>query len=418
MKGILNTTVTDVSHQYVLERKKLDSIQRAVEPIKADLMYAELFEQLLLFDRVSIILGSMDNSALAALVVGFGFPELERAIALEVIEVVLPRTMSMVGMGPEGAGRKDPSLLSGVPPVVYGVPQGGAFGNPEEAVLDALKYVAGYKEHEKQSFAKRIAPHIKLGSLNDGDKAVKIVTDAYESDALRPVGLPFVGTSLAFSAESRFHFQHLTSEIEKTIFVAENNYGLYNTPAVYSIAKQAVGLVEDALNIQKGGDTILEEAERIPNLRALYLSRKAGFATAMQLRERNDNALFRKWIQDASNPAERSYIISKYIEAISKPTGFSETIPGQLLKGLFMQGIGPAVGAAAALASGGISVAAGGLWGYAAGAVAKPVIEAGANLFLDKIAGSMYKGWTPKQFVNRVKKISEGPSIDLQRLGL
>ena len=418
MRGILNTNITEVSQTYILDRNKRDGIQRAVEPLKVSLMYAELFEQLLLFDKVSVILGNMDNTAFAALVVGFGFPELERAIVLEAVEVVLPRTMSMVGMGPEGAGKTDPSLLSGTPPVVYGIPKGGAFGDPEEAVLEALKYVVGYKGSEKRAFAKRIAPYIKLGSLNDGDKAVRIITDAYQSGSLKTVGLPFVGTPLAFNAEARVHFQKLTSEIEQTIFVAENDYGLYNTPDVYSIAKEAVGIIGNALNIQKGSDTILEEAERIPNLRALYLARKADFLTAMQLREKNDNIEFRKWIQNASNPAERSYIISKYIEAISKPTGFSETIPGQLLKGLFMQSIGPAIGAAAAMTSGGISVAAGGMWGYAAGALAKPIIESGTNLFLDKIAGSLYKGWTPKQFVDRVKKVAHRPGMDLQRLGL
>ena len=422
IKGVLNTDLTKTSNTYVLNRSKLNVGQLYVERIEINRMYSELFEQLLLFDKVSIILGSMDNSAIASLIVGIGPALLERALALETIEITLPSTLSFVGMGRDGQGQNDPSLLFGTPPVLHGKTNGeGSFGDKKEVVLEALRFVEGYSQFEKQEIARRISPYIKLGPVEDGDKANKIIMSAYESDSLSTVGMPFTGTAYSLNATSRIRFQKLVSEVEQMLFVAENNYGLYNTPLTYNIAKRAVGNIEDALHIQKSNDILLSNI-RLPNLRELYLSGKANFSTAMNLRERRENIAFRKWIPDISDPKEREYVLRNYVEAVSKPVGFSETTPGQLLKGTAMYGLGKIVGPAATalggIVAGPVGAVVGGIIGAAAEPIASGIIEITGNYFLDKVAGAMYKGWTPKHFVDQVQTIAEGNPINLKKLGL
>ena len=423
LNGILNTELTDISHKYVSERHALGVGERYLERQVMNRMFSELFEQLLLFNKISVVLGSMDNTAIASLVIGMGPHLLVRALKLEAIEIILPRTMSFVGMGPYGRGGKEASLLAGFRPVEYGIlGDDGPYGNPRLAVLDALRYVDGYSQPEKEEIANRIVPFIKLGPLEIGDKANGIIMSAYESDSLGPVGMPFTGTAYAFNADSRIRFQALVSEVEQMIFVAENNYGLYNTPRVYSIARKAVGNVEEALNIQKSSDLLLDNI-RLPNLRELYLSGKANFSNAMDLREKRENIAFRQWIPDISDPEKREYIVRNYVDAVSKPIGFSETTPGQLLKGAAMHALGKVTGAAAS-ALGGMIVAgpAGAVVGGVMGMVAEPlatgIIEVTGNFFLDKVAGAMYKGWTPKHFVDQVQTFAESTPPDLKKLGL
>lgn len=431
--GILNTSMVEYSGVYLGNRRTANPFQLYTEQIATAKVYAELFEQLLLFDKVSIILGSMDNSAIAALISGLGLVEFERALALEAIEIIQPKVMSMAGMGPYGRGQRDGNLLTGLPPVVYGrLEREGAFGNPEEAILDAFKYLEGIPLNVQKPYARRIAAYIKPGPIDDADRAVRIVTDAYNSDLLRKVGLPNNAVLTVLDATKRQQVQEIISEIEKSIFVANKNYGLYNTPKVYNILKDAIGEIDDALKIQRSNDAILNGIS-LPNLRVLHIAGKVSLLDAMRLREGRENIAFRQWLQNISNPEDAGLVMREYIEALTRPVGFSETVLGKVLKGVTMFGIGKIVSgvsaAAGTIIGGAIAGPAGAITGAALGAgagaittaAAEPIIagatEITGNLFLDKISSAVYHGWTPKHFVDKVQALAE-PKADLKQLGL
>ncbi|GAB3637821.1 hypothetical protein GCM10027422_34110 [Hymenobacter arcticus] len=371
-------------------------------------MYAELFEQLLLFDKVSFMLGPIDSTPVAALFDRFTLDDLEKALSTEAIEIVLPSVMSIVNTGAFGEGEKNPALLKKGPPVLYGRPSD--FG-PERLITEALAYTNKFFERDKEAIVKMISPYIKLGPLEDGDNANKFVLEAYNSNSLAPIGMPFQGDAFDFDVPTRMKFQRHVSDVEDLLFTAERDYGLYKIPSVYSIAKQTIGNIEDALNVQNSNDKILTE-HFLPNLRLLYTSGRASFKTAMALRDTPENIRFREWLPTISAPNEREYVMRKYTAAIARPIGYTESFLGKLVKGLAMQGpsqlvsLSAGIVAAAAVSATPVGLIPGAA--VAAGSIVKALTEVTGNIYLDKVAGYVLNGWTPFQFVEKLQEVVEG----------
>lgn len=410
MKGIYNNTLNNTAH---LVMQPGGYVLPHVRPLLNG-AYAEFFEQLLLFEKVSFELGSMNNRGLSALLEVLPLDYLIRAFDLEALEIILPRTMSMMSAGRFGQGKHDPSLLKGVPPVLIGRVTAGEYGDPEGAVREAMRYTSrystGYGEAQLRDVARKVAPYLTLGSDSDGDKANALIRSAYEANELQLVDLPFVGQTDELNYQNRVIMQRLVHEVQEILLVASRNYGMYNAPSVYSLAKSAVGTIEDALNVQRSNDTLLTH-NALPNLRVLYSSGKVSLKTALDWRETRENIGFRKWIYMISDPQELQYIVRHYAEAIANPTGFAQTRLGKILKGGMMYGLGQGVtalaGAAAVAALGPVAGIAVADVSVTAAAVGKMGLELTGNQFVDEIAGYLTSGWTPLQFVTKVQKAAE-----------
>jgi hypothetical protein len=410
MNGVLNKSLVDISELALRERGGVFHLQKPL----MDGMYAELFEQLLLFDKVSVSLNPMSGKAIGALLERFKLNDLIRALALEAIELVLPSVMSVSNSGPEGRGRHDPSLLTYQPPVMFANITGAGSIDAERIIRDGLRYTSKFTEREKEHVIRELSPYITRGPLTDGDEAYDLVMDAYNSNSLATIGLPFTVDAFEFDYDRRVKYQQITGDVEDLLFVASNNYGMYKSPAIYEIAKTSVGNIEDALNVQRTNDKLLT-SNALPNLRMLYSSGKANFTTALELRESADNIEFRRWIYSISDPQEYDRIVRHYASAIAQPRGFSQSSLGKLAKGVTMYGLGQLLSSGVAI---GTATILGGVPGLAtalgAGLLTQTLLkttgEVTGNLFLDKMAGYVSQGWTPYQFVQRVERLAE-PSI-------
>ena len=302
MKGILNTNLAKASNKYIARRDKLTVGELFLESHVIRSVYAELFEQILLFNRVSISLGPMDNTAVAALAMAFGsIKELERALDLETIEIIMPQTLTIVNSGPFGRGEKDPSILWGQPAILAGKMFQKDLGDPEKALLDGLVFANGFSNNQKKNFAKKAAQRVRLGPIDNDTQAIKMIMEAYDADLLRTVGMPFSKPSHMLDFNSRLRLQSLVSEIDNMLFVADNDYGVYGIPQVYNLAKESIAKIEDALKVQKSTDFLLDNLQ-LPNLRLLFANRKVSFEHAMKIRETSEGAEFRKWIYNNSDP--------------------------------------------------------------------------------------------------------------------
>jgi hypothetical protein len=407
MNGVFNKSLVDVSEFALRERGGVFHLQKPL----MDGMYAELFEQLLLFDKVSVSLNPMSGKAIGALLERFRLDDLIRALALESIELVLPSVMSVTNSGPEGRGRHDPTLLTYQPPVVFGNITGAGSIDAEWIIRDGLRYTNKFSEREKASVIRELSPYISRGSLTDGDEANTLVMDAYNSNSLSAIGLPFTVDAFEFDYDRRVKYQQITGDVEDLLFIASNKYGMYKSPAIYEIAKSTVGNIEDALNVQRTNDKLLT-SNALPNLRMLYSSGRASFATALELRETADNIEFRHWIYSISDPQEYDRIVRHYASAIAQPRGFSQSSLGKLAKGVTMYGLGQLLSSGVAIAT---ATLVGGVPGLATALGAslltqtllKTTGEVTGNLFLDKMAGYVSQGWTPYQFVQRVERLAE-----------
>jgi hypothetical protein len=407
MKGIFNTNLAKVSNKYIARRDKLSVGELFLENYIIKNVYAELFEQLLLFDKVSISLGPMDNTAIAALAIGFNnIKELERALDLEAIEILMPQTLTVVNSGPFGRGEKDPSLLWGQPPIVAGRMLQKDLGDPESAVLDGLKFVRKFNDSEKRRLSKKIANSLKLGPVNNDAQAIDMVLDAYNNNLLRTVGMPYEGHPYSLNLDSRLRLQGFVAELDNALLIAENDYAIYGSPQIYNIMKDSISRIEEGLDVQKSTDFLLESLQ-LPNLRLLFVKPDVSLEHAMSIRESGVGAEFRKWIYDNSNPIERKGLIKRYADAIDKPTGFSTRLGGELFKGVTTNVFGKIPAAGATIVGTSIGGIVGGVPGAAIGAGLGFAIEVGGGLLIDKLVGPFFKGFTPKLFVNKIEQLNK-----------
>jgi hypothetical protein len=403
--GILNSRLGEAGKHYLTNRGKLTVGDLFFEQTAWALAYAELFEQLILFDRISVSLEPFNTSVISVLAQGFGsLDELMRAIELEVVEIVMPQTSTMVGLGPHGSGRHDPMVLCGSTPLVSGQISGGALSDPFEALYDGLKYLPGVSDKKKRQFAKGIKHYVRLGSLTSDAEAIGMITDAYERDQLRAIGMPFVGNINALTAEERTKLQGLTKDLDDMIFLAENNYGVYGNSPLYSLAKSTIGQIEDLLHVQKSTDHILETMA-YPNLRELFINKKAKIKDAIIIRESTDGIGFRGWIHEHADPQDRAYLIRKFLEAT--PRGLGSGLGGEALKGVTMNAFSKIPGAGATAAATAIGTLVAGPVGTVVGAIAGFAIEVGGGLLADKLAGPLFNGFVPRQFTDRIKSLAE-----------
>ena len=187
ISGVLNTGVSKVASRFVNEHAKPYGIELATRNVHYNLMLAELFEHLLLFDEVAIVM-NVDNSPLGILISEFGLNDTAKLIETGAIKLILRRVLLVSKTGNRETGISE---LEGTPPVLSGMIVGeDIFGDPVKCINDAFRYVGyNYRGKERESFLNRILPYVIVDAGNSGDRAIKLITDAYHSNSLSTLDL-------------------------------------------------------------------------------------------------------------------------------------------------------------------------------------------------------------------------------------
>lgn len=397
ISGVLNTRISQVAGRFVSRYSTITDLERAFQDIHYRTMLAELFEHLLLFDEVAIVM-NVDNSPLGILISEFGINDTANLIETGAIKLILRRVILTSKVGDI---KNHITEFNGIPPVISGMIEvDNLFGNPTHCIDDAFKYVHyNYSRKERDMFSKRILPFIIIDSGNTGEKAVKILIDAYHSNSLSAVNLPYLVHENSLNHYQRSHMLKLAHELTDLMLIASNNYGMYNQESMYNIASKAVGEIMSAVNISNSMEKIVTVAERMPNLKALYLMDKVGFHSVFNIRQQSDSKLFRDWINTKTKEDDAEYIIKQYIDdCLIKEPGFFGTTKGKLVKSMVSYGISIGVGGAVtALLPVSLTV------GMASGIVGTKVIEHVSNEFLNGLFKSLTAGWIPRQYLDTIR---------------
>jgi hypothetical protein len=115
-KGVLNTNFGDLATVILNPR---NAFEKHIPELFIKANLASLFDQFLLFDKVSIELNPLNFATVGIIIENFGLENIESCIVKGEIEFSLLGSV-FTGLGEHGKGKIDERLLYGQPPVVAG----------------------------------------------------------------------------------------------------------------------------------------------------------------------------------------------------------------------------------------------------------------------------------------------------------
>lgn len=306
----------------------------------ARMMLAGLFEQIMLFDRVTISTNRV-NFQLIFLIDQLGINMVEELLDRNIIEFLLWSPLLFTGRGRTmDDGTNDTSVIFGQPPIVAG----GLVADDldiEKQIDKALSMFSLHRDRKRifkrRAFDKFIVPD---GLKNSGESA-KLVIDAYVSNNL--VDLPYQKEPNQLEMFERDILMDLGYKVLEIKLLSEYQLKSFENFDHYKICEQNLKNIGKAYKVSDNTSEILK-VENMPNLKNLFLLGNLKFADVMQLRYKSNSKYFRKWINQISENHDVHDISKEYINEIKGSNNFFETNVGKLVKNIGVFGIGMALG--------------------------------------------------------------------------
>lgn len=347
---------------------------------------AGLFEQLLIFDKITISTNRL-NFGLLFLIDRLGINTVERLFDNGYIKLMLWSPIIVTGTGrKEDDGSIDESVIYGQPPIVAGALTEDD-SNPEKNIHNALINF-GLHRDRKRILTKSVLKHYVIPDGMEFSKdAAKLVIDSYQNNNLVGLGLPFEQEPNQLNLEQRKQLLSLGHKVLETAILSKYNYKSYENYEHYEICKQNLNNIGKAYNISENTSQILK-FENLPDLKTLFISEKLYFESVFKLRHLSSAKYYRKWINSIGENANAQEITKEYLNEIKGSNKFFNSSGGKFIKNLGMFGVSTALGAAIA-----------GLAGATAGF--------GLGLLDTFVLDNLLKGKNPSMFIDDIKKQTE-----------
>lgn len=349
-----------------------------------DEILASLFEQLLIFDRVTISTNRL-NFALLFLVNKLGINIVERLFEYGYINIFIWTPVVVTGSGMKKEdGTIDESVIYGQPPIVAASLTGND-NDPEKNIYNAINHFNINRER-KRIFTRIVAEkYIIPNGLEFSTNAASIVIDAYEKNNLLAVGLPYDKESNQLDLKQRQTLLTLSNSVLETAILSHYGYKSFSNFDSYKICEQNLVNIGKAYNITEGTNSILDLVN-LPDLKSLYINEKFDFEDIFTLRHLSSAKYFRKWINNIDSNSDAKDITREYHKEVEGTRKYFNTTEGKFVKNLTLFTIGTALG------------------GVLTGTVST-VANYGLGLLDTYVLDGILSGKKPSMFINDLKKV-------------
>jgi hypothetical protein len=356
---------------------------------------AGLFEQLLIFDRITISTNRL-NFGLTFLINRLGLAIVERLIDCGYIQFMIYSPILVTGQGRKMEnGTIDISVIYDQPPIAA-----GSLSNedlePDRNIHYALSNFDLSREIKRNFTKKAVKSYIIPDGMQISTSSEKLVIDAYLNNNLVNLGLPFEKEPQKLELEQRAILLELGHKVIETSILSKYNLKSYENIEHFEICRQNFSNIGKAFNIANNTSEILK-FENVPNLRELYINEKLDFESIFKIRHLPTAKYYRKWINEVGENSNCSEVTEAYINEIKGKGKFLETGKGKFIKNLSSFGI-----------STGLGTAIGGVVGATVGALLQPVADYGLGLLETFWLDNFLKGKNPSMFVEELKKQING----------
>ncbi|MDO9635218.1 MAG: hypothetical protein Q7J05_09340 [Paludibacter sp.] len=303
---------------------------------------AELFEQLLIFDKVIISTNRL-NFSLFFLIKKLGLNNVERLFDSGYIKLLLWSPLILTGTGRQREdGTIDESIILGQPPIVGGSLSSGDT-DPEKNIHNALIHFNLHRDR-KRILTRRIEKnYIIPNGLEYSTDSAKFVIDSYLNNNLTELGLPFVKEPDQLILEERRLLLGLGYRVLETALISKYELKSYQNYEHFTICKQNLKNIGKAYNISENTSTILK-LENLPDLKTLFLSERLTFDNVFILRHLSNAKFYRKWINEIGEDSNAQEISKEYLNQIKGSSKFFESYGGKFIRNIGMFGVSSALG--------------------------------------------------------------------------
>lgn len=347
------------------------------------LILAGLFEQLLVFDKITISTNRL-SFPLIFLIKNIGINKVEQLIDRNLIEFMIWTPVIVTGSGRQKEdGTIDESVIYGQPPIAAGSLSNEDL-DPANNIKKALDLFNLHRDRKRIFIRRARKAYLVPDGMVFSTDSAKVVIEAFKQNNLVELGLPYDTEPDQLTLDKRQLLLELGHKLLETALLSQYELKSFENYEHYKICQQNLKNIGNALNVTQGTSEVLK-VENIPNLKNLFIQEQLDFENVINLRYKSNSKYFRKWINSVSEDSNAEEITKEYINEIKGKNKFFESTEGKFARNIGMFGINAALGTAI---SGPIGTAA----GFGLG-----LLE---TYWLDKLL----KGKNPSMFIEDVEK--------------
>ena len=362
------------------EASKFDARWRKTE--------AEIFENLLLFDKVTFkVFG--ENIPFALLLNLIGQNGLEELAEQGAIGFTL-WTPGVVFL------QKNIEGIDSIASITHNSP---AHSDPETSLELAFGWMRNKpKRATRRALIRKFRDLYELPDKNLPADMVSFVKSAFFSGRLAKFGFDPTTQALdTLNTEDKKAMTACASELLEYSYLLARGMTSISKGTYYDFfteSQKRISLAEKQIT----AFIEIAKIENFPDLQALHEKISNPYDKLIKLRRTSASTVFRSWLFDnANNAQDISEITTAYISAIAEPNGFFQTWKGKIVKSIISSSIGAGAGG---LAAGSL----GALFGAVAAHAVEPACEPIIDLLDDYLLDGLTKGWTPRLFVDQLRK--------------
>jgi len=344
---------------------------------------AGLFEQLLIFDKITISTNRL-NFALIFLLDKIGINSVERLLESGYIKFLLWSPFIVTGTGRQlDDGSMDESVIYGQPPI-SACSLSDVDLDPEKNIHNALSLFALNRDRKRIFTRLALKSYLIPDGMEFSTESAKLVIDAYQNNSLMGLGLPFEKEPNQLDLQQRMTLLKLSHKVIETAILSKYSLKSYDNYEHYEICKENFKNIGKAYNVA-GNTTTLFNLEGLPNLKELFLQERMDFDSVFKIRHLSNAKYYRNWINEIGENVNSIEVTKEYLNQIKGNTNFFNKTEGKFLRNLGLFGITSALSSAIIGPGGAIA-------SYALG-----LLE---TFWLD----SLIKGHNPSMFIDTIKK--------------
>lgn len=352
---------------------------------------SEIFENLALFDQVNFKVYG-ENIPLALMIRLFGEAGLEELLDQGAIRFTLwtPMVLQLV------------ENIEGIDPILSGSVTSKVHSDPEESIELGLNWLEPkFDRSRRRTLSRKIRDLYTLPDRHLPADAVKMTKSAYLSGRLKTYGFNHDGQPFhAINQAEKKVLLKCTDDLLEYLYLLSSGQTSFSKSQyfdIFTLSQNRIITAEERVN----NFSKILRLEQFPDLGSLYSQTYKPFDKIIQTRAKRSARIFRKWLNEKSSSNEQHTDITKeYIDAIVNEKGFFKTKSGKFTKTIAMASIGSGIGALIA-----------GIPGSMAGAgiikIAEPAVDFAIDLVDEFLLDGLLKGWTPRLFIDDLRKSQE-----------
>lgn len=376
--------LNDFCRKYLVADTALSELDKKLLPARLRDQLASIFEQLLLFDRITFKVYG-ENLLIPILLKHLGTKGFYALVEEEAIGFAL-WTPTIVYM-------KD--NIPGVETLGSGNLNSAPHADPEKSIETGLSWLVDpLTVKQKKNIIKKVLPLYVIPDATLAAKSVNVVKASFNSGRLSHYGLnPETKKLDNLSTDDKKILARCGDDILEYNFLVGNGLTSFSEYKYFSPFWDTIERFRVAHKMQEDFARIAT-IEGFPQLKSLFEQLDNPLQKLPYLRQNRHSVKFRSWLENTSAQSVSQDVVKSYIDSVTEKKGFFDSSGAKFVKSIAMATLGYGLGET-------IHENAGLLAASVAAISGDTVIDLLDSFLLERVS----KGWSPRMFFDELNKI-------------